>query len=109
PPTTVNQNVVTTGAITATAKTNSRIVRPLEIRLVNRAIIGPYPTNHAKKNTVQKPNHSSSPRKVFNETNSLTYKPSAPKKLLKINIAGPNIKTPIIKPIAKITLKLLKN
>src|SRR5699024_12036365 len=80
------QNVVTTGAITATAKTSSRSVRPLEIRLVNNAIIGPYPMNQAKKNTVQPPSQASSPRKVFNETNSLTYNPSASKKLLKINI-----------------------
>src|SRR5699024_5907269 len=106
--TTVNQNVVTTGAITATANTNSRSVRPLEIRLVNNAIIGPYPMNQAKKNTVQPPSQASSPRKVFNETNSLTNNPSASKKLLKINIAEHRIKTPIRNPIAKITLKLIK-
>src|SRR5699024_7669039 len=40
PPTIVNQNVVTTGAITATAVTISRIVRPREMRLTNMAIIG---------------------------------------------------------------------
>src|SRR5699024_9496896 len=71
-------------------------------------IIGPYPMNQAKKNTGQPRSQASPPRKVFNETNSLTYNPSASKKLLNINIAGPKIKTPTISPNAKRTLKVLK-
>ena len=76
PPITVNQKVVTIGEISATARTNSLIVHPLEIRLVNKAIIGQYATNHAKKNVVQALSHASSPRKVFSEKNLLTYNPS---------------------------------
>src|SRR5699024_12466693 len=65
PPTTVNQNVATTGAMTATVVTSSRIVRPREIRLTNIAIIVPYPMNKANKNTVHHPSLAESQRYVL--------------------------------------------
>src|SRR5699024_4202980 len=71
PPTTVNQYVAITGAIIPTAQTNSRSALPLEILLGDTAIIGPYPTNQAKKNTVHIPFHASSLRYVLKDKKSL--------------------------------------
>src|SRR5699024_12072755 len=77
PPTTVNQNVAITGAMIATDKTSSRIVLPLEIRAVKIAIMGPYPINHAKKNTVQELIHDSSLRKVMKVMNWFKFRPNS--------------------------------
>src|SRR5690625_7349163 len=57
PPTTVNQNVVIIGAITATTVTICLIVLPRDIRLTNIAIIDPYSINNEKKKIIYKLNH----------------------------------------------------